>query len=245
MREKAWAIDGKTPPPLPLPKTPELLPIEHQGKISWRGAAGAAAYHLYRSTNENGPFELIGFNLSDADVQYYPLYNDESAKPGKSFYYRLIAINSSGESKPSNIVGPVKIESRMITDNMNNFGKLYHCSKGITIDSDNDRQFKEDMYRLKGMPGDEIIYRTGGEIISFTLYSFCSDDVNNLSFELSSDGIHYKKITPVRRSYSNGRGDYGYQVPIAWHLQEETAASYLKISFKNETQLSRIELEYR
>jgi hypothetical protein len=120
MREKAYEIDGKTPPALPAPKAPEILPIDQVSKISWRGSAGASFYDLYRSPTENGPWELVGYNLSDAAKQYFPLFNDRDATIGKTYFYKLIAKNQIGNSEPSKIVGPVKVESKALIDDMEN-----------------------------------------------------------------------------------------------------------------------------
>ncbi|MDA3930160.1 MAG: hypothetical protein PF541_14520 [Prolixibacteraceae bacterium] len=244
MREKAYAIDGLTPPPLPKPLAPELLPIEHAGKINWRGSAGASSYDLYRSETENGRYLQVAYNLSDANTQYFPLYNDKSVEIGKSYFYKLVAKNSAGESDFSNTVGPVKIESKALVDNMQNFSEMYFCSQSIQIETDDDRKFKEDMYRLSGNSGDEIIYFVPGKINSMQLYSFCSEDSNNLSFEISNDGYNFTKIEVTQNSYNNGKGDYGYWVPIAYSFNKASKSNYLKIKINNDTQLSRIELFY-
>jgi mannan endo-1,4-beta-mannosidase len=100
------------------------------------------------------------------------------------------------------------------------------------------------MYRLSGNSGDEIIYFVPGKINSMQLYSFCSEDSNNLSFEISNDGYNFTKIEVTQNSYNNGKGDYGYWVPIAYSFNKASKSNYLKIKINNDTQLSRIELFY-
>lgn len=242
MRKKAYEINGQTPPKVPAPSAPELLPIEHVGCISWRGSVGASYYDLYRSESASGSFECVGYNLTDAAVQYYPLFNDQTAEIGKSYYYQLVAKNSSGSSAPSTTVGPVHVKSLALIDNMNNFGKMYYCSNGITLESSDDRKFKEDMFRLQGENGDEIIYFVYGSISKIKMYSFCPEDIENISIEISTDGYNYQPVMAERHSYNNGKGDYGYWVPIAYSYNHETMAHYLRVKFNSLTQLSRIEI---
>jgi hypothetical protein len=246
MREKAYAIDGKKAPALPAPKAAELLPIEHVASISWRGSAGASTYDLYRSENLNGPWELVGYNLSDAARQYFPLFNDRTAEMGKMYYYRLIAKNGSGSSAPSATVGPVPVESLALVDNMENFGEMYYCSQEITLETDDDRKFKEDMYRMKGMPGQEIIYRVPGEIREVKVYSFCKKDSENLKFEISSDTKNFTSVRPVeKQSLNNGKGDYDYWVPVYYQFKSDSKNNFLRITFTTESQISRLEILYK
>jgi mannan endo-1,4-beta-mannosidase len=246
MREKAYAIDGQPAPALSAPKAPELLPIEHVSSISWKGSTGASCYDLYRSENKSGPWMLIGFNLSDAAEQYYPLFNDRNAKIGKTYYYRLVAKNAAGNSEPSGIVGPVKVETLGLVDNMENFGEMYYSSKEITLETSDDRKFKEDMYRLQGNSGNEIIYLAPGIIREVKIYSFCKDDIENLKFELSPDNKKYVTITNSgRQSFNNGKGDYGYWVPVYYHFTTDSKNNFLKINFTSESQISRLEIFYQ
>ncbi|MDA3816631.1 MAG: hypothetical protein PF486_04580 [Prolixibacteraceae bacterium] len=245
LREKAYEINGETMPPVPKPSAPELLPIEHVGKITWKGSAGASAYDLYRSESTEGDFEIVGYNLSDASQQYYPLFNDQSAEIGKTYYYKLIAKNKSGESLPSEVVGPVEVETKMLVDNMKNFGRMYYCTRGITISTANDRKFKEDMYRLNGKEGDEIIYYVPGYIKHVKINSFCQEDMTNLSFELSINGDEFEEVEASRTSYGSGAGAYGYWVPLSYQMAVNVEAQFLKVKINAETELSRLELEYR
>jgi mannan endo-1,4-beta-mannosidase len=245
MREKAYQISGETLPPLPVPKAPELLPVEHVARINWRGSVGASSYDLYRSKAVSGPWELVGYNLSDASTQYFPLFNDKTAEIGESYFYRLTAKNQTGNSEPSKIVGTVKADTRGLIDNMENFGELYYSSNEITLETTDDRKFKEDMFRLKGDAGQKMIYLVPGEIREMKIYSYCLNDVDNLSFEISPDNKKYVPVKSERTSYNNGKGDYDYWVPIAYCFKTESQNHYLKINFMRETQVSRLEIYYK
>ena len=114
MREKAYEIRGIEPPPLPIPAPPQLLPIERVSAISWQGSAGADSYDVWRAAEPARPWEKIAENVSDADVQYRPLFNDATAEPGQSYCYRVVARNASGASEPSNVIGPVTVRTANI-----------------------------------------------------------------------------------------------------------------------------------
>jgi hypothetical protein len=228
LRNKAYEIDGLSVPSMKAPLAPELLKIENVACISWKGSAGASSYDIYRSKSNNGPWEIAGYNISDADIQYYPLFADKTALPGETYYYRMTAKNIAGTSAPSKVEGPVKVENLALIDNMENFGNIYYSSSEISIETSNDRQFKEDMYRLKGDKGQEIVYFVKGGIEEIKAYSFSQSDDRNLSFKLSSDNKEYTEIEPERISFNNGKGDYGYWVPIMYSFKKETKNKIFK-----------------
>lgn len=245
MRKKAYEISGETAPGLPAPKQPEMLQVENVWEINWKGSAGASHYDLFRASSVPGPWEIIGYNIDDASSQYFPLFSDITAKTGENYYYRVVAKNSSGKSEPSNIAGPVTVTELALVDNMENFSQLYFCTEGIKLETKDDRKFKEDMFRLKGGKGDEITYRANGNISGFKLWSYSKTDSTNLSFSVSEDNITYVKINTERESYNNGKGDYGYWVPIMWDYNTDGKYIFLRIKFEEETQLSRLELFFK
>ncbi len=244
MRRKAARISNTKPPQLSQPKAPKLLPIKHSSRISWNGATGASGYNVYRSEIENGEYKLVGNNVSDAKNQYVPLFQDVNVELGKSYYYKVSALNKYGESDFSNIVGPVAVDSYALIDNLNNFGKVFYSTEGITLETKNDRIFKEDMHRFKGNKKEEIVYYVPGHIKRVKIYSFCKEDIENLTLSFSKDNISYAEQKIIPESFNTGKGDYGYWIPILYDFEANEKASYLKINFKSETQMSRVELYY-
>ncbi|MDO5980267.1 hypothetical protein [Flavivirga spongiicola] len=246
MRKKAARISNTTPPQLSQPKAPELLPIEHTSRISWNGSTGASGYNIYRSQMEEGEYKLVGYNVSDAKNQYVPLFQDVNVELGKSYYYKISALNKYGESNFSNIIGPVEVNSYALIDNMNNFGKVFYSTEGITLETKNDRIFKEDMHRFKGDKKEEVVYYVPGNLKRIKIYSFCKEDIENLKLSLSGNNETYKEQNIKPESYNTGKGDYGYWIPILhdFEVTEIENSSYLKINFNSETQMSRIELYY-
>lgn len=97
-----------TPTPTPTPSVslsaPTNLVATGQYKkieLSWNGIENAASYRIYRSTTNTDPFSLVG--TVDAPATTYP-DADASLVIGTTYYYRVTAVNGSGqESPPSNI----------------------------------------------------------------------------------------------------------------------------------------------
>ena len=54
----------------------------------------------------------------DADVAYRPLFSDTTARAGQTWFYRVTARNVSGASRPSNVVGPVRVKGVCLVDEL-------------------------------------------------------------------------------------------------------------------------------
>jgi hypothetical protein len=65
IRQQAARIQDRESSPLPVPLAPHLLPIANPGQIRWRGAAGATSYEVHRGPSAEGPWELIGQDISE------------------------------------------------------------------------------------------------------------------------------------------------------------------------------------
>ncbi len=244
MRQKSAKISKTKPPKLTKPAAPVLFPIAHASTINWRGSTGASGYNIYRSEKKSGRFQLIAHNVSDANTQYTPLYDDNSVQLGKSYYYKIKALNQYGPSRYSNTVGPVQVKSLALIDNTNNFGKVFYSTEGVTLETKDDRIFKEDMFRFKGDKNEEIIYYVPGNLKSIKIYSFCKADIKNLKLSLSKDNTNYTEQHNKPESFNTGKGDYGYWIPILYDFKVNDEARYLKINFNDESQISRVELYY-
>lgn len=246
MREKAFEVQKKEVPEIEVPEPPLLLPFDDVSEISWQGSMGASYYNVERATSKSGPWKIIGFNISDAAIQYYSLFNDKSAGFGEEYYYRIVAENVAGFSLPSNIIGPVKINHKVLVDNMGNYGSLYSYKGGISLAATEDRKFKEDIYRIEGNEGSELIYFVPGNIKSWKVYSFSETNEQALEFFQSGDGEGFKKIDVVKETFFGGKGDYSYWYPILYEYNlKDKQARYLKIKFIRISQIGRVEISYR
>lgn len=244
MREKAYEIRGEEMPQLPAPLVPKLLPINNVYEISWQGSVGASGYNIERSESENGPWNVIAQNISDAAVQYVALFNDETAEMGNTYYYRIEAVNSVGISPKSNIVGPVKVSEKALIDEMGNLMTVFGYNN-VVVDHGFDRKFKEDIDRILGEKGGNISYVVPGSIKKLVLYAFEQNNENGLAFSVSNDG---KEFTPIKVNVSSdkkGEGDYGYRNPTLYELSNfEEDYKFLKIDFKHTTQIGRVLISY-
>lgn len=245
MRQKAFEIQGKEIPKIKAPDSPVLLPFNDVSQISWQGSVGASFYDVERATSKGGPWKIVGYNVTDAEIQYYPLFNDKSAEIGKEYYYRIVAENAAGISLPSNIVGPVKVNHKVLIDNMNNYGTLYSYKGEISHATGEDKKFKEDTYRMKGEVGSELIYLLPGKIKSWRVYSFSEENEKTFEFFQSVDGKDFVKIIVEKEDFFGGEGDYNYWHPILYTYQsKDKKAQYLKIKFTKTSQIGRVEISY-
>jgi fibronectin type 3 domain-containing protein len=65
--------------------------------LTWDAVDGATSYRVYRATSQNGPYRLLGSVTTTT-------YVNTGAKDGVTYYYKVTAVNDSGESAYSNIV---------------------------------------------------------------------------------------------------------------------------------------------
>jgi mannan endo-1,4-beta-mannosidase len=245
IQQKAFKIRGLKVPLLEKPKAPVLLAISDPAAISWQGSCGAKSYDVERSTNEKESWSVVGKDVSDAALQYRPLFADASVKIGQSYYYRIKAKNSAGLSVPSNIIGPVKVNSLALIDELQDFSKIHSASDNLTISAEEDRKTKEDIYRLAGQESDYIIYRLAGNISSFKLFVFFPEDILDLEFWVSSDGNNFSGIVPEKQSFYKGDSVYGYFKPVLYRSKTLLDNSkFLKIGFRTKAQISRVEIYY-
>ena len=65
--------------------------------LTWNAVSGATSYKVYRATSQNGTYSLLGTVTATS-------YINTGAKDGVTYYYKVKAVNDSGESAFSNIV---------------------------------------------------------------------------------------------------------------------------------------------
>jgi len=279
IRHKAFEIRSIPAPPLEKPAAPLPLDIKDVAEISWRGSAGAQSYTVERAESKNpaspkgsaeasGPWVIARDDISDAAVQYRPLFNDTGAETGKSYYYRVTARNSAGVSEPSNIVGPVSVSYKTLVDELRDWQFIYKHGGNLSLETKEARKFKEDYHRLKGKKwafifNPYIIYKIeqlasaergeAGPINSWKVYSFFPvlsdvegpEKISDFKFYASADGQRFKLIKFSRQDYFTGKGLYGYHIPVLYEgngLEEN--AKFLKIEYTAEAQISRVEIKY-
>lgn len=252
-QRKAFEINGKPVPRPEIPVAPMLLPIENVSKISWQGIVGATSYNVSRAENKTGPWEIVGKEVSDAAVQYRPLFNDQSAESGKSYFYRVSANNKSGSSVPSNIVGPVRVRWKYLVDECQNFEKLYRHNGKIEVLTRQARKVQEDGHRFSLSPGSSIDYHVREPINHWHALLFCSDDQVEPQVSCSIDGKNFVPCEVEHKQVAIGSGDYGYHIP---HMLKgrisQPDARHMRVSLskntpdskKSNVDVSRVEIAY-
>jgi hypothetical protein len=209
-RAKAFKIRNQTPPPLAPPAVPTLLPVKDASAIAWQGSAGASSYALERSENKNGPWTIIGQSLHDDEVQYRSLFNDQSANPGHTYFYRITARNAAGASSPSAIVGPVNVDHRTIVDECGDMSKTHQASDGVRPTSGDDRRRREDVSRLIIPEGQSVTYHAEAPIHAWRAVAFAVDPDAKLEASQSADGKAYTALAAEGAKVAQTSGDYDY-----------------------------------
>ncbi|MBN2377526.1 MAG: cellulase family glycosylhydrolase [Sedimentisphaerales bacterium] len=245
MRQKAFEIRNLPLPKVPVPAVPVLLDTDDAALMTWRGSAGAETYIVERAETAEGPWLVVGSNVSDAAVQYRTIFNDASVGIGKSYFYRVKAQNESGVSEASNVIGPVAVRHRTLVDEMQDLRYVHSYDGVLSVAEKQTRRFKEDGHRLAAQAGDSVVYKVDSEINSWKVYAFLPGKKTDLKFYVSGDGVKFEAVHPEKEVYYFGSGDYGYTVPVLYKVDRGDGKSrYLKIEFAKESQISRVEIRY-
>jgi mannan endo-1,4-beta-mannosidase len=246
VREKAFAIRGLTPPPLEKPKAPRLLSVSSGGQMSWQGSVGTACCDVQRADAARGPWTTVGAGVSEAQVQYRPLFVDESARPGRAYYYRVIARNFSGSSEPSNVVGPIRVTHRTLVDEFWNDSRIFAKEGKLQFVENQARKFKEDCHRLSGESNSAIVYYAPGGIEAARIFLFSPSDQPGIGVAFSKDGKTFEPAElAVARTVTYGEDAYGFWKALLCSLNPRDAGlDFVRIEFQSETQLSRIEIDH-
>ena len=67
----------------------------------------------------------------------------------------------------------------------------------------------------------------------------------DFEFYVSQDGRSFSKVEPKVSPFPTAVNPYGYKLPIQYELNNLAAGQYfIKIVFKTDAQISRVELQY-
>jgi hypothetical protein len=252
MQLSAFKVRQIQPDPIEIPAQPVLLPIGDPAHISWQGSAGADRYDVSRANNSDGPWQTVGEGISDAAYQYRPLFHDESAIPGQSYYYRITALNGAGASEPSNVVGPVRVKARWLVDECKDRSLVESIEGDVRLETKNARQTQEDLFRFAIGPGGSVTYRVDLPISSWEVFAFYEEPAAELQISTSVDGENFVPSKVEREAFGSGQGDYGYFVPVLFRGEISRGATHLRISRPGDEhvrdalplEISRVEIEY-
>ena len=243
VRSNAFAIRGLPVPPLSVPVPPKLLPIADASAISWQGSVGASGYQVERAAKRNGDWKIISPNVDEAFTQYRPQFADENVPAGK-WFYRIRAKSDSGVSAPSNIIGPVTVNTAALVDELADFSKIHSQSGDWKLATRDCRAAKEDAHRAAGNAGSILIYELPNTVESFRVSVFFPREVNDVKFSVSDDGQNFQAIAAQKEIYFHGAGEYGYWKPVLFHAEKIRGGKFLKLEFTGETQIGRVEISH-
>jgi len=254
LRDRAWRIRGLKVPPIAPPEAPELLPFAEAALFSWRGSAGAGAYDVQRAPAAEGPWETLAEGVEDAAPCYRPLFADTSARPGETWFYRVIARNAGGTSPPSNVVGPVRIQQAVLVDEMKDLSCAAGRSDGLHCVPRANYRFAEHYYRIGGRKGDWLTYRApeGLELAGVALSVWNPGASPGLRVLVSADGRNWRRATPeptvihYKPYYAKGRWA---NIHATEHRLRATnlpsGNRRIKLRWPGDALLDRVELYFR
>ncbi len=248
VRDKAYEVrDPAVPAPgLDIPAAPDLFQVTEGGIATWRGATGAASYDLQRADTTDGPWQTVAGQVAGDSAQYRPLAADEFAHPGATCYYRLLARNQAGCSASSKVLGPVKIRCRTLVDELPNLSRAYRQGGKLELRNNDARNYKEDCHRLWGAVGASLIYKVAGRISAARIYAFGDQGAPALQFRAGEEGGKGAILSARASDFYAGKEMYNFRWPRLYTLEALPGDdSSLTIEFQNETQLSRVEIEYQ
>ncbi len=247
IREKAHQIDSTTVPRLPIPLAPKLLSIKNVGEISWQGSTGAEFYKVERRSAEDTTWGMIADNVDESRYQYRPLFDDETAVVGKTYFYRVKAKNEIGESEYSNIIGPVVVNDKEFFDEMENFNKVFQKDGSLQLLTHEDiRRAREDRSRLTGDNGSYIVYKVPATASAFRVDALIVHSNSKVQVSASTDMTTFTELKTQNISYGIKNNDYGFYVATAFAIDSLPAGThFVKVSFSNNVQICRIEYHYK
>ncbi|MEM9354313.1 MAG: cellulase family glycosylhydrolase [Planctomycetota bacterium] len=251
VRDRAFRIRGIEPPEFQPPAAPVLLPIAGPEAISWKGSAGASGYKIERTEDPEGPpWEVVAENVSDAATQYQPLWADESVKAGKTYHYRVVAEGAGGVSTPSNAVGPVRVEHRVLVDDCDRLDKPASHEGGVEAVYADARKAQEDIHRYRMQPGASVTYEPGGPIESVAFVAYAAGGMGNPVVAASTGDGRFSPMELQLPASDTAPNDYGYHRQITTpRLKLPAGTTTLKIEAPaggegNFLELSRVALRY-
>jgi mannan endo-1,4-beta-mannosidase len=246
LRRRAFAIRGLPEPARNAPASPGIVEVTAGGLVTWRGSAGASRYDVERKDSQGDVWVTIARTVSDAAVQYRPLFCDESAQPGSRYFYRVVARNEAGASAPSQAFGPVAVTHRTLVDELANNARMFLTQGKLDFRSDNARVFKEDVNGLEGDDDAAVVYRTDAPLAAGRVYAFSRPAARRLEFACSRDGVEFLMFEPAEQKIQAGdTATYGYWAPVVYRLAglpENTR--FMRIGLRRGIRVTRVELDY-
>lgn len=246
LRDRAYRIDGALPPRLPVPEPPVLLPIADPAHISWQGSTGAESYRVERREEGDPDWQAVAAGADESRAECRPLFDDESAVPGKRYFYQVKAANESGTSAPSNIVGPVDVSARVLVDEMEDFSRVFQKDGELRLLTLEDiRRAKEDRSRLAGPDGSYVIYKLPGAVSGARVEWLSPGADAGIDLFVSGDLKQFQEVQARRQLFHFQNNDYGFYDAVVSSADALPAGTlFVKVVLRGSVQIGRVEVTY-
>lgn len=246
LRDRAFRIDGELPPRLPVPDPPVLLPIADPAHISWQGSTGAESYRVERREEGDPDWQAVATGVDESRVECRPLFDDESAVPGKRYSYQVKAVNESGTSGPSNVVGPVDVNARVLVDEMEDFSRIFQKDGELRLLTFEDlRRAKEDRSRLAGPNGSYVMYKLPGAVSGVRIEWLSPGADAGVELFVSGDLMQFQEVQAGRQLFHFQNNDYGFYDAVVSSTDALPAGTlYVKVVLRGSVQIGRVEVTY-
>jgi len=244
-RNAAFKIQNKETPPVSIPLPPHLIPFDDYNTVRWQGSMGAKYYEIFRREKGDVNWLKIEAYAKEDTRPYFAGYVDESSIIGKSYEYKVRAVNESGISGFSNIETVSNVPYKLFVNHPASHSK-YLEGLMVEIEKGNDRDYKEMLSRLKGIKGSEVVYKVKDQIIDAKIYGFSEDTIPDLEFSISQDGKVYNGVPYEFVEYSLGDKLYNYKVPVIYQVDDiNIQGSFFKIRYTDTAYIGRIEIKFK
>jgi len=135
---------------------------------------------------------------------------------------------------------------RTLVDELPNLSRTFRKGGKLELRSSDARNYKEDCHRLWGAPGAWIAYHVPGRVIAARVYAFGEQGEPALEFLAGSEPGKRQALTASTQDFYAGKEMYNFHWPRLYTLDGVPGdGSALTIQFRKDTQLSRVEIEYR
>ena len=204
LQKRAFEIRGMEVPAPVVPETPVLFPSQSVSAISWQESVGASSYEVQRREGKRGDWVTIAPNYEDS-LTDPGIFDDMSAVDGKSYYYRVAALNAAGKSDYTEVIGPIRALHAIIDEIRSGgqffmeWAKFYDRTQDLAFDRDHSALFHWDRNRIVQKSGDNeqyVTYATPTDIdrFSFTTYIKPEEAASKFKIMVSADDAAYTGI---------------------------------------------------
>jgi len=144
--------------------------------VSWAAVSNADGYHVYRSSSASGTYTLVGTPSTTS-------YTDTDLSESTTYYYKVSANNSAGESSQSSVVSATSIPS---------------IPTGVNATATSSSSITVSWTAVSGATG-YYVYRSSSASGNYTRVG-TSSTASYTNTELSASTTYYYKVT----AYNSG-----------------------------------------